>query len=107
MVGVTTLPGSSITALKALLVLACAVVFNLALSSILSVGRLRRAYPLTGLYFSYLNSILYADRLKRAGLSTGFPFLVQLVLVRKSPEACRLVHRAYFPRSARSCTQIA
>ena len=85
MVDVTTLPGSSMTTLNALLVLACAVVFILALSSILSVGRLRRADPLVGLSF----------------------FLLQLDLVRRSSEACRSVHRVSFSRSARSCTQIA
>ena len=82
---VTTLTGSSMTALNALLVLTCAVVFILALSSILSLERLRRADPLARLSF----------------------FSFQLDLVRRSPEAYWSVHRASFPRSARSCTQIA
>ena len=85
MIDVTTLPGSSMTALNALLVLACAVVIILAPSSILSVGRLRRADPFAGLSFSFC----------------------QLDLVRRSPEACRSVHRGSFCRSARPCTQIA
>ena len=85
MVDVNTLPGSPMTSLDALHVLACAVVFILALSSILSVGRLRRADPLDGYFF----------------------FFFQLDLVRRSPVACRSVHRASFSRSARSCMQIA
>ena len=80
-----TLPGSSMTTLNVLLVLACAVVFILALSSILSVGRLRRADPLAGLSFSFY----------------------QLDLVLKSSEACRSVHRASYSCSARCFTQIA
>ena len=72
MVDVTTLTGSSMPALNALLVLACAVVFILAPSSILSVGRLRRA-----------------DLLAVLSL-----FFAQLHLVRRSPEACRSVHRS-------------
>ena len=58
-------------------------------------------FPLT------FSSFLYADRLKRTGLSTGFPFPVQLGLLRRTPEACRSVHQASFSCSARSCTQIA
>ena len=73
------------TALNAMLVLACAVVFTPELSSILPVGRLRRANPLVWLFF----------------------FFFQLELVRKLPEACRSVHRTSFSRSARCCTQIA
>ena len=53
MVDVTTLPGSPMTAPNALLVLACAVVLILALSWILSVGRLRCADPLVGLSFFF------------------------------------------------------
>ena len=87
MVDVTTLPGSSMTAVNALLVLACAFVCIFALSSILSVGRPRPSDPLAGLSFS--------------------PFFFQLDLVRRSPEACRYVHRAFFSPSARSCTQMA
>ena len=85
MVDVTTLPGSSMTALNALLVLACAVVFILALNSILSVGRLRCADLLAGLSF----------------------FFFQLDLVRGLPQVCRSVHWESVSRSVRSCTQIA
>ena len=60
-----------------------------------------------GFALSSFSSILYADCLKRAALSTGILFLVKLVLVRRSPGACRSFHRASFSRSARSCTQIA
>ena len=84
MVDVTMLAGSSMTALNGLLVLAYAVVFILALSPIVSVGRLRRADPLAGLPY----------------------FFLSLHLVPRSPEACRSVHRASFSRSARSCTRI-
>ena len=71
MVDVTTLPGASMTALNALLMLACAVAFLLALSSILSV-----------------------ERLKRADLLAGLPvFLSQLDPVRGTPEACRSARR--------------
>ena len=52
------------TALNALLVLACAAVFSLALSTILSVGRLGRADQLVGF----------------------FSFFLQLDLVRRSPK---------------------
>ena len=47
-----------------------------------------------GFPFPSINSILFSDRLKRAGLSTGLPFLVQLDVVRRSLEACRSVRRA-------------
>ena len=51
MVDVTTVPGSSVTALNALPVLTCAVGFLLALSLIMSVDRLKRADLLAGLLF--------------------------------------------------------
>ena len=56
MVDVTTFPGSSMTASNALLVLTCAVVFVLALSSILSVDRLKRADLLAGLPFLFISA---------------------------------------------------
>ena len=56
MVDVTTFPGSSMTALNALLVLTCAVGFILALNSILSVDRLKCADLLAGLPFLFLSA---------------------------------------------------
>ena len=56
MVDVTTFPGPSTTAMNALLVLTCAVGFRLALSSILSVDRLKRADVLAGLHFLFLSA---------------------------------------------------
>ena len=52
--------------------------------------------PTRSPYFPFysFSSILYADHLKRAGLSTGLRFLVQLVLVRRLLEACPSVYRA-------------